>query len=108
MIAVHKTILVIDADGVTLATYNGALVFRLRNIKLTAVPAGIRTIMLTGYGGSVTLSAISTAALKHVEILLWGARSETALFAPMIDASRAAPSLRCRSSRLSSAHVRPL
>ena len=94
MTIVHKTILVLDGDGVTLATYNNTLVFRSREIKLTAVPVEIRTIMMTGYGGSITLSAMSVAAIKHVEILAWNARSETALFAPMIDASRAALSLR--------------
>src|ERR1700732_2343705 len=94
--SVHKTLLVIDGDGVTLATYNSALVFRSREIKLTAVPARTRTVLMTGYGGSITLPAINAAALKHVEILLWGPRSETALFAPMIDASRAALSLRLR------------
>jgi hypothetical protein len=35
-----KPLLVIDADGVTLAAYNGALVFRSREIKLTAVGHG--------------------------------------------------------------------
>jgi hypothetical protein len=52
--------------------------------------------MMTGYGGSITLPAMSVAALKHVEVLAWGPRSETALFAPMIDASRAALTLRLR------------
>ena len=51
---------------------------------------------MTGYGGSITLAAISVAALKHVEVLAWGSKSETALFAPMIDASRAALTLRLR------------
>ena len=51
---------------------------------------------MTGYGGSITLHAMSVAALKHVEILCWWPRSETTLFAPMIDASRAALSLRLR------------
>ena len=51
---------------------------------------------MTGYGGSVTLAARSVAAIKHVEILCWWPRSETTLFAPMIDASRAALSLRLR------------
>jgi hypothetical protein len=46
---VHKTLLVIDGDGVTLATYNNALVFRSREIKLTAVPVEIRTILMVGY-----------------------------------------------------------
>lgn len=72
MTAVHKTLLVIDGDGVTLATYNNALVFRSREIKLTAVPEKTRTILMIGYGGSITLAAISAAALKHVEILAWG------------------------------------
>ena len=94
MTSIHKTLLVIDADGVTLAAYNGALVFRSREIKLTAVGQKIRTILMVGYGGSITLSAISVAALKHVEILCWWPRSETALFAPMIDASRRALGLR--------------
>jgi CRISPR/Cas system-associated endonuclease Cas1 len=39
---------------------------------------------------------MNVAALKHVEILLWGPRSETVLFAPMIDASRTAINLRLR------------
>jgi hypothetical protein len=59
----------IDADGVTLAAYNGALVFRSREIKLTAVGQNIRTILMVGYGGSITLSAISVAALKACGIL---------------------------------------
>ena len=96
MATVHKTLLVIDGDGVTLATYNNALVFRSREIKLTAVPVEIRTILMVGYGGSVTLSAMSVAALKHVEVLAWGPRSEIALFAPMIDASRRSLALRLR------------
>jgi CRISPR/Cas system-associated endonuclease Cas1 len=93
---VHKTLLVIDGDGVTLATYNNALVFRSREIKLTAVLLEIRTILMVGYGGSVTLSAMSVAALKHVEVLAWGPQSEIALFAPMIDASRRSLALRLR------------
>jgi CRISPR/Cas system-associated endonuclease Cas1 len=96
MVAVHKSLLIIDGDGVTLATYNNALVFRSREIKLTAVPPTTRTILMVGYGGSITLAAISVAALKHVEILAWYPRSEVALFAPMIDASRAALNLRLR------------
>ena len=96
MATVHKTLLVIDGDGVTLATYNNALVFRSREIKLTAVPVEIRTILMVGYGGSVTLSAMGVAALKHVEVLAWGPRSEIALFAPMIDASRRSLALRLR------------
>src|ERR1700731_3518342 len=59
-------------------------------------PSSTRTILMTGYGGSITLHAMSVAALKHVEILCWWPRSETTLFAPMIDASRAALSLRLR------------
>jgi CRISPR/Cas system-associated endonuclease Cas1 len=96
MTIVHKTLLVIENDGVTLATYNNALVFRSREIKLTAVPAKTRTILMIGYGGSVTLPAMNVAALKHVEVLVWGPRSEITLFAPMVDASRAALSLRLR------------
>jgi hypothetical protein len=39
---------------------------------------------------------MSDAALKHVEVLAWGPRSEIALFAPMIDASRRSLALRLR------------
>ena len=87
MTAVHKTLFVIDNDGVTLAN-------RSREIKLTAVPATTRTILMIGYGGSVTVHAMNIAALKHVEVLVWGPRSEVAFFAPMIDASRKSLSLR--------------
>jgi CRISPR/Cas system-associated endonuclease Cas1 len=91
---VHKHLLVLDGDGVTLAVYNGMLVFRSREIKLTMVPARTRTVLMAGYGGSITLHAMTVAAVKHVEILLWGPRSEAVMFAPMVDASRAALSLR--------------
>lgn len=96
MIAAHGALLVIDGDGVTLATYNNALVFRSGEIKMTAVPERTETILMSGYGGSITLAAMSLAALKHVEVLAWGPKSEVTLFAPMIDASRKALSLRLR------------
>jgi CRISPR/Cas system-associated endonuclease Cas1 len=102
MTSVHKHIVFIDDVGVTLATYGNALVIRSRTMPLTALPKHTHTIIVDGFGGSITTAAINAAASKYVEILI-AARSHGtfALFAPQphINASRAALKVRERQFR---------
>jgi CRISPR/Cas system-associated endonuclease Cas1 len=76
---IHKSILYLDDDGITLATYAGSLVFRSSKIELTAVPENARTIVLSGYGGSITLNAIDVATANRVEVILVRREHGTAL-----------------------------
>jgi CRISPR associated protein Cas1 len=92
----HKPILYLDDDGITLATYAGSLVFRSPRIELTAVPENAHTIVLSGYGGSITLNAIDVAAANRVEIILVRREQATALFAPILDSSRGSLALRAK------------
>ena len=93
----HKNIVFIEDDGVTLATYGLALVIRSRNIKLTELPASARVIILSGYGASITTSAMHVAVSKHIEVFIASLRyGIMAMFVPssLINASRAALTIR--------------
>jgi CRISP-associated protein Cas1 len=100
--AVHKHIVVIDGDGVTLATYGPTLVIRSRTMPLTSLPKNTHTIIMDGFGGSITTAAINALASKYVEVLV-AARSHgtMALFAPHphVNSNRAALRLRERQFR---------
>ena len=96
---VHKNIVFIEDDGVTLATYGLALVIRSRNIKLTELPASARVIILSGYGASITTSAMHVAVSKHIEVFIASPRyGIMAMFvpSPIVAASRAALAIRRR------------
>jgi CRISPR/Cas system-associated endonuclease Cas1 len=95
--SVHRHIVFVDDDGVTLATYGLALVIRSRNVKLTELPANTRVIVLSGYGASSTVAAMHLAVSKHIEVLITSPRyGIMAMFvpSPIINASRAGISIR--------------
>lgn len=80
-----------------LATYGLALVIRSRNIKLTELPASARVIILSGYGASITTSAMHVAVSKHIEVFIASPRyGIMAMFvpSPLINASRGALAIR--------------
>jgi CRISPR/Cas system-associated endonuclease Cas1 len=93
MARVHKHILLITDAGVTLGVYGRTLVFRARELELTAVPKTTRLIIMDGFGGSITTAAVNEAASRNIEVLVAARDQGTmTLFAPspQINASRAA------------------
>ena len=70
MARVHKHILLITDAGVTLGVYGRTLVFRARELELTAVPKTTRLIIMDGFGGSITTAAVNEASNRNIEVLI--------------------------------------